>query len=1122
MGFKFCWLVDLLEGLDAARWQKPLSSSRVLKPEHLVVEQWFKEHGHQVPRHGRSAVAFLSCIFPERLSHRSYAMQETRLVSVMGRILHLGTGRAERLRKWHESNLDFATCLQQIMSEAEMPPPKAGGEVTLEEIDEALLQIAANSPFSSPEIKRSANDASPHDILLPILRRLQSREAKWLIHTILKSYSPIQIPELKVMQAFHFLLPDILAVQNTIDAAVAILGQEDIKPLTPNPPQELRPLFRRACARYMVPKLGVMIRRQPYYKARSIHHCCQLARQRSMSVERKYDGEYCQIHIDKSKGSRDCIQIFSKSGKNSTEDRVRLHGAITAGLRLNEPDCAVKRNCIVEGELLVWSRSKKAIQPFHVIRKHVMHGLRFLGTEADSPRASDEQLMIVFYDILLLDDKVLINEPHGERRDLLETIVKPIEGVAEIGHRNVINFATRSARNELREYFVHAINERWEGLVLKGCREPYFSWEESSSVIKLKKDYIAGLGDTVDLCIVGSRRDQIVVDELKIGELSWTSFYLACIENREEVRRFDAKPTFRLLDVLSSHNISKDNILYLNMRGQYLQLPYAEVTPHLDVRIDQREIRPPTALFKEPFIVEVMGAGFEKPSNTSYFTLRFPRALNVKLHMDRSVFDTNTFEELQNMARESLIPPTDPQEQEEAGWLQRLISADGKGHNIDGNSQSTSPTKSTPGDRISVADFEKDGFGCRDVAATKSQQMPLNERLLKPAGSRRDTGKDAKRKVEVTILLSPSETSRKRRKWRCDSLPNGLRLKTALEDDSSRTIRAKTLVPISQALQKSVSTIAPFDPPAVFRAPRKTAARHGTSVRSCHARQPLTEISPISPQRTIQPKTPIDFSGKSAPRPQNACPDKQKKKATDASRRKICPIFDLPMKRFIQQILEESEGGSDELGTFSAHTCPAHRRVYLRLVDDAGSEEKVAHEIFGVCAGLREAWTARKDRAEHHCPAIYQSRTSAAPKNQQKVVMMFRTRISAHEFHMNFGPKMNPGDPHCDVCDILTDRKSRKVFLASHFFNFQVKTEVVRRTRSAHQEASINSDSLGDDSFDQQSGDEVLRNVETLSVSTTFDWDETISRLSDSDSARLANIHFGMGRTRIMISGVPS
>jgi DNA ligase-4 len=48
-----------------------------------------------------------------------------------------------------------------------------------------------------------------------------------------------------------------------------------------------------------------------------------------MSVEAKVDGEYCQIHVDVSRGRRG-VQIFSKSGKDSTEDRKRLIGYLHA------------------------------------------------------------------------------------------------------------------------------------------------------------------------------------------------------------------------------------------------------------------------------------------------------------------------------------------------------------------------------------------------------------------------------------------------------------------------------------------------------------------------------------------------------------------------------------------------------------------------------------------------------------------------------------------------------------------------------------------------------------------------------------------------------------------------
>jgi hypothetical protein len=66
-----------------------------------------------------------------------------------------------------------------------------------------------------------------------------------------------------------------------------------------------------------------MVALQPFQKARSLKHCCQLADDKEVSVERKYDGEYCQIHVWMA-GGGSRITIFSKSGRDSTVDREGL------------------------------------------------------------------------------------------------------------------------------------------------------------------------------------------------------------------------------------------------------------------------------------------------------------------------------------------------------------------------------------------------------------------------------------------------------------------------------------------------------------------------------------------------------------------------------------------------------------------------------------------------------------------------------------------------------------------------------------------------------------------------------------------------------------------------------
>lgn len=122
------------------------------------------------------------------------------------------------------------------------------------------------------------------------------------------------------------------------------------------------------------PQLGVVVSLPRFEEARSIHHCCQLVGKQDVSVERKYDGEYCQIHVlvSTSPGNAE-IQIFSKSGRDSTEDRVGVHDAIKMRLGVGTPESRTQKRCILVGELLVWN---EAIMPFYKIRKYVLEPLK--------------------------------------------------------------------------------------------------------------------------------------------------------------------------------------------------------------------------------------------------------------------------------------------------------------------------------------------------------------------------------------------------------------------------------------------------------------------------------------------------------------------------------------------------------------------------------------------------------------------------------------------------------------------------------------------------------------------------------------------------------------------------
>jgi DNA ligase-4 len=135
---------------------------------------------------------------------------------------------------------------------------RCGSSVTLEELDKTLDRIAATSSFSSIELREriQANYSEPiktQDVLARVFRRLHSSEAKWMIRMIMKTYSPVQVPETLAMRKFHFLLPDALGFQSSFEAAVRILPGASIRRTPAQPTIGLEALLREDAIRKLTP-----------------------------------------------------------------------------------------------------------------------------------------------------------------------------------------------------------------------------------------------------------------------------------------------------------------------------------------------------------------------------------------------------------------------------------------------------------------------------------------------------------------------------------------------------------------------------------------------------------------------------------------------------------------------------------------------------------------------------------------------------------------------------------------------------------------------------------------------------------------------------------------------------
>lgn len=287
-----------------------------------------------------------------------------------------------------------------------------------------------------------------------------------------------------------------------------------------------------------------------------------------------------------------------------------------------------------------------------------------------------EHPMIVFYDVLLIDDDPVLKKPYICRRAALERLVKCMKGKAKLSTRREVRFASRGGPKLLQNMLACAFVRQWEGIILKPLDEPYFrsnkgpSRDFASCWIKMKKDYIPGLGDTADFAVVGAgycAKEAAAIDNTTV---KWTHFYIGCLRNKDDVIGNNAQPQFTVLDRVNSC-LKHEDLNFLNGLGQFQAMDTRSDAAKKRFNFDfQSTMSEMAVAFREPFVVELLGAGFDKLSNQNLFTLRFPRVL--KVHRDRDWKDAVSLDELQQMAEQAQSVPAGDGTQEIKVWMDRL------------------------------------------------------------------------------------------------------------------------------------------------------------------------------------------------------------------------------------------------------------------------------------------------------------------------------------------------------------------------------------------------------------------------------------------------------------------
>ncbi|KIK70964.1 hypothetical protein GYMLUDRAFT_33053 [Collybiopsis luxurians FD-317 M1] len=332
------------------------------------------------------------------------------------------------------------------------------------------------------------------------------------------------------------------------------------------------------------------------------------------TCEYKYDGERAQVH----KLPDGSVRVFSRN----SEDMSKKYPDLVEQL----PKCIKEstKSFVLDAEAVAFDRLTNKLMPFQELSKRKRKDVKVEDIQV--------RVCLFAFDLLYLNGEPLLHKTLSERRKLLREhfIIVP-------GEFDLAKSSDGETVDEIQAFLEESVKDGCEGLMVKMLESDASFYEPSRRSVnwlKLKKDYLAGVGDSLDLVVIGGyygkgKRTNV-----------YGAFLLACYdENAEEYQTICKIGTGFSEEMLQSHyDVLK---------------PLERPTPRGDVKIGGAK---PDIWFEPQVVWEVLTADLSlSPIYTAAqglvdergISLRFPRFIRIR--DDKGVDDATGPEQIAEM-----------------------------------------------------------------------------------------------------------------------------------------------------------------------------------------------------------------------------------------------------------------------------------------------------------------------------------------------------------------------------------------------------------------------------------------------------------------------------------------